>query len=66
MSQKFYLARFAPYVFFVPFVVNFLEFVLRVLIAFVVKPYFVVYSPGSCESSQDTPQFNQHFLDVIE
>jgi hypothetical protein len=28
-TQKLYLARFAPYVFFVPFVVNFLEFVLR-------------------------------------
>jgi hypothetical protein len=36
--QKFYPARFAPFEFFVPFVVNFLEFVLRVLRAFVVIP----------------------------
>jgi len=35
--QKVYLARFAPYVFFVPFVVNFLEFLRRALRGFVVK-----------------------------
>jgi len=28
-TEKYYLARFAPYEFFVPFVVNCLEFVLR-------------------------------------
>jgi hypothetical protein len=58
--EKYYLARFAPYVFFVPFVVNYLEFVLRGLRDFVVSPLFslqtlrlsVVFDCGSAALRQ--------------